>query len=367
MNGPARILFCTAMAVFAARNAGAQITNRPAEPPAVSAESQGWYMSGEPITDAGNLYYPAGPRVFFNGNEMVPSGSYLGVALYTRTTIEPYSVVFVPLSGGLLQPYERRRTGELAGTVGSSAPSFPVSVASEAPASQGIGATVQAPYSPTVFAPVLGPAAAAAPAPAAATVPVEPTPPGPVGTAGRILTPRRILTPTPRINFLTEIPPIDKIPPLLIIKLLVEPFERVSKRLLPQAGTSHSMLLETPVHAAQYCLDGIVHNGSTKPLGVVDAVMFPGTQAFMRFDYPSQLGANVQNRALAVATEFLKAIGFTHGMFNMEFFYDAATETGFRFDDDAVGIAWPVTAAEAVVSGRDRQAPTLQELLKTLY
>ena len=195
MNGPARILFCTAMAVFAARNAGAQITNRPAEPPAVSAESQGWYMSGVPITYAGNLYYPAGPRVFFNGNEMVPSGSYLGVALYTRTTIEPYSMVFVPLSGGLLQPYERRRTGELAGTVGSSAPSFPVSVASEAPASQGIGATVQAPYSPTVFAPILGPTAAAAPAPAAATVPVEPTPPGPVGTAGRILTPRRTLTP----------------------------------------------------------------------------------------------------------------------------------------------------------------------------
>ncbi len=113
---------------------------------------------------------------------------------------------------------------------------------------------------------------------------------------------------------------------LLIIKLLVEPFERVSNRLLPHAGTSHSMLLETPVHAAQYCLDGIVHNGSTKPLGVVDAAMFPGTQAFMRFDYPSQLGKSVQSRALAVATQFLKAIGFSHGMFNMEFFYDAATD-----------------------------------------
>src|SRR5262249_28508135 len=37
-----------------------------------------------------------------------------------------YSVVFVPVSGGLLQPYERRREGEVAGTVGSTAPSFPV-------------------------------------------------------------------------------------------------------------------------------------------------------------------------------------------------------------------------------------------------
>ncbi len=113
---------------------------------------------------------------------------------------------------------------------------------------------------------------------------------------------------------------------LFIIKLLVEPFERVAKRLLPQGGTSHNMVLEAPVHAPQYCLDGVVHNGSIKPLGVVDAVMFPGTQAFMRFDYPSKLGADVQARALDVATKFLNAIGFTHGMFNMEFFYDAATD-----------------------------------------
>jgi hypothetical protein len=113
---------------------------------------------------------------------------------------------------------------------------------------------------------------------------------------------------------------------LLIIKLLVEPFERIAKRLLPQAGTSHSMLLEAPVHTAQYCLDGIVFEGQTKPLGVVDAIMYPGTQAFMRFDYPSRLPADVQTRALDIARKFLSAVGFTHGIFNMEFFYDAATD-----------------------------------------
>ena len=199
MNGPSRLLLCAAIAVFAAKNAGAQITNRPAEPPTVPAESQSWYLSGEPITYAGNIYYPAGPRVFFNGNEMVPSGSYGGVPLYIRTTIEPYSLVFVPLSGGLLQPYERRRTGELAGTVGSSAPSFPVSVASEATPSRGIGATVQAPYPPTRFAPVLVPTAAAATAPAdtsGAAAPALPTP-TPIGTSGRVITPQ---VPTPRVN-----------------------------------------------------------------------------------------------------------------------------------------------------------------------
>jgi hypothetical protein len=113
---------------------------------------------------------------------------------------------------------------------------------------------------------------------------------------------------------------------LWVIKRLVEPFERVAKRLLPQASTAHSLMLETPVNAQQYSLDGIVHQGQVKPLGVVDSVMYPGTQSFMRFDYPSKLNAQVQAKALDVATQFLSAVGFDYGMFNMEFFYDAQTE-----------------------------------------
>ena len=59
---------------------------------------------------------------------MVLSGFFRGVPLYTRTTIEPYSIVFLPVAGGLMRPYERRRSGDLAGTTGSSAPSLPVEI-----------------------------------------------------------------------------------------------------------------------------------------------------------------------------------------------------------------------------------------------
>lgn len=115
---------------------------------------------------------------------------------------------------------------------------------------------------------------------------------------------------------------------LWVIKRLVEPFERIAKKLLPQAGTAHSMILEEPANSAtaqQYSLDGVAFKGKIKPLGVVDSIMYPGTQAFMRFDYPSKLPANIQDRALDVATKFLNAVGYTHGLFNMEFFYDAVT------------------------------------------
>ena len=112
---------------------------------------------------------------------------------------------------------------------------------------------------------------------------------------------------------------------LWVIRQLVEPFERVCRTRLSGAGSAHRMLLEAPVQAPQYNLDGWVFEGQAHALGVVDALMYPGTQAFMRWEFPSQLDPTVQQRALAVAQTFLRAIGFDHGMFNMEFFHDGAS------------------------------------------
>ena len=111
---------------------------------------------------------------------------------------------------------------------------------------------------------------------------------------------------------------------LWVIRHLVEPFERVAQKRLPAAGSAHRMLLETPVEALQYNLDGYVFDGELRPLGIVESVMYPGTQAFMRFGYPCRIPEAGQVRALDVARRFLQAVGFTHGLFNMEFFYDAA-------------------------------------------
>ena len=115
---------------------------------------------------------------------------------------------------------------------------------------------------------------------------------------------------------------------LWVIRHLVEPFERICRARLAQAGTAHRMLLEEPVppQVAQYNLDGWVQDGRVHALGVVDAIMVPGTQAFMRWEFPSRLAAAVQRRALDVARRFLAAIGYTHGCFNLEFFHDPATD-----------------------------------------
>lgn len=112
-----------------------QITAAPTPPPVAVADDEPWFQLREPILFGGTWYYPAGPRVYFNRNEMVGTGIHGGVMLYVRTTVEPYSVIFVPVSGGQMQPYERRRAGDLAGTVGSTTPSFPVESAAAAASS----------------------------------------------------------------------------------------------------------------------------------------------------------------------------------------------------------------------------------------
>jgi hypothetical protein len=103
----------------------AQVNGQPTDPPIVTAENDSWYRRGEAIDLEGDLYYPAGPTVFFNGNVMFRSAQYNGVPLYSDSTIEPYSVVFVPVGRNLMRPYERKRSGELAGTTGTRTPSFP--------------------------------------------------------------------------------------------------------------------------------------------------------------------------------------------------------------------------------------------------
>ena len=112
---------------------------------------------------------------------------------------------------------------------------------------------------------------------------------------------------------------------LWVIRHLVEPFDRIARQRLPQAGSAHRMMVEEPVHARQYNLDGYVWNGEVREIGYVDSIMYPGTQSFMRFDAPSRLDDATRARARAIAQAFLTEVKFTHGAFNMEFFHDESS------------------------------------------
>jgi len=147
MKRTAGLLLCASFAVsLCAARVHTQIKLQPTPEPRVTAENEPWFQIREPVIFAGEYYYPGGPAIHFLANEMVPSGLYRGVPLYSRTTIEPNSVVFVPIGGGMMQPYERRRTGDLVGTTGSAVPSLPVDMSPTSSAPR----TIQAAGPPVV-------------------------------------------------------------------------------------------------------------------------------------------------------------------------------------------------------------------------
>ena len=144
-----RSLLALVFVAVSATAASAQVQSRPTDAPLVTAEREPWYVHGDPVQFAGSTYYRAGASIFFDGNRMVRTGSFSGVPLYADTTVEPFSLVYVPIGRNLMQPYERLRSGDLAGTVGSRAPSFPVSA-------QPTGSSLpMAPTAPTSLIPVV--------------------------------------------------------------------------------------------------------------------------------------------------------------------------------------------------------------------
>jgi len=142
-------------AVLLSTAAEAQVTWQPTPAPLLTADNETWFRAGEPITWDGGVYYPTGAPEAFNRYQMVRVGAYRGIPLYSDTTLEPNSIVFVPIAGGRMQPYQLPRTGRLAGTVGSRTSAFPTAPATESPAGLGVtreGFIAQAPAPPT-FAP----------------------------------------------------------------------------------------------------------------------------------------------------------------------------------------------------------------------
>jgi biotin carboxylase len=66
--------------------------------------------------------------------------------------------------------------------------------------------------------------------------------------------------------------------------------------------------------------------GDVEVLGVVDSIVDERTQSFLRFEYPSALGPEVQERMARAAQILATAFCLRQCFFNLELFYDAARD-----------------------------------------
>lgn len=111
----------------------------------------------------------------------------------------------------------------------------------------------------------------------------------------------------------------------LILHKLVTPFNDLMERFTPFTIDAHHLVGEEIMSGLQVNLDGFVHNGKITILGIVDEVMYPSTQAFMRFEYPSRLPADVLERMKALAEKLFTGIDYGYGFFNVELMYQPET------------------------------------------
>lgn len=111
-----------------------------------------------------------------------------------------------------------------------------------------------------------------------------------------------------------------------LIRRLVKPFADLMAFYTPLQIDPNGMIAEEIMTGQQLSIDGYCDQGQVNFLGTIDGTMYPGTQAFMRFEYPSQLPKPIQQRATALAQKVLEALNFRHGFFNIEFIYNAVDE-----------------------------------------
>jgi biotin carboxylase len=105
-----------------------------------------------------------------------------------------------------------------------------------------------------------------------------------------------------------------------------QPLERMLERYTGTTIGTKRLIAEGLLRGEQVTVEGYVHGGVATIFGVVDSIMFPGTLAFSRFDYPSHLPQRVQARMGEIAATLMQGLGFDNGIFNIEMMYDAEAD-----------------------------------------
>jgi len=110
-----------------------------------------------------------------------------------------------------------------------------------------------------------------------------------------------------------------------IIRGLVRPFGAVMRAHSSLDEDPFGMVCEEILRGPQVTANGFVRAGRVTMVGTVDSIMYPGTDHFQRFQYPSMHDAATLARIDAVATRIIEGLGLGHGMFNMEMRIDPAS------------------------------------------
>jgi len=117
------------MAVLCAQSADAQALQAQTPAPEVNAATATWQIENEPIVVAGLTYYPTRETRLFDSQVMMQVDVYRGVPIYADSSLEAFTIVYVPLSRDRMRTYERPHDPNFAASSGRGAVVPPAGIA----------------------------------------------------------------------------------------------------------------------------------------------------------------------------------------------------------------------------------------------
>ncbi|HEX8492907.1 MAG TPA: ATP-grasp domain-containing protein [Pyrinomonadaceae bacterium] len=147
--------------------------------------------------------------------------------------------------------------------------------------------------------------------------------------------------------------------PCSLLERFLKPFNDLLAAYTDYQYDASHLLAETLLEGTQVSLEGYAYKGKAHIIGIVDALMYPGTISFERFVYPSRLSEDVQRRMADIAEAFINGIGYDNAFFNVEMMYNPMSDR-ISIIEVNPKIASQFTDLFEKVDGTSTYAPLLQ-------
>lgn len=85
-------------------------------------------------------------------------------------------------------------------------------------------------------------------------------------------------------------------------------------------------MVEEEASGDMLTVEGFSHRDGVEVYGVIDSYTYEGTSSFLRYQYPSKLRPEIQEKVTEISRRVISSLGLTHSTFNIEYFWDPATQ-----------------------------------------
>lgn len=107
----------------------------------------------------------------------------------------------------------------------------------------------------------------------------------------------------------------------------VRPFNQLLRR-HPEFDRDASFLIgEELLTGHQVTVEGFVLDGQVQVTGILDSIMYPGTQSFERFVLPSAVASRTAQTMIDIVGRAVRGLGLSCTLFNVELIYDPVADT----------------------------------------